>query len=145
MAKSCRFPSYLGEISADGRAERANRLANRRGPGFAVLQLDIDQLRIDDLALDLMLLGHRHQPRRIGFRFDQRPRRDGRLPTLVRSQEDNGAVAQSVRNDHLRHQASRGLQPPAPVLGGRILHTGLGVTWVSNCSQNLWITLWRTL
>ena len=89
---------------------------------------------------------HCHQPGRVGLAVDQRARGDGLLPTLVLGQEYNGAVAQPVRNDHLRHQATRGLRPPsAPLLGGRILHTEPGVTCVSNCSQNLWITLWRTI
>src|SRR5688572_16003247 len=101
MAQPCpissdAWPSHLGEIRADGRAECANRLAYRRRPRHAVRELDLDQLWIDDLALDLVPLGNRHQARRVGLGVDQCPGRDRRLPSLARRQEYDGAVTQSV-------------------------------------------------
>ena len=77
--------SRFREVRTDGRAERTDGLANRRWAPFTFLDVDIDQLRIDDLALRLVLLRQRHQPSRIGLVVDDRTRIDRRLPGLTRS------------------------------------------------------------
>src|SRR5687767_7011850 len=95
--------SNLGQIRAHRGAKRTNRFPNRRRARLAVLDLDVDQLRVDDLALALMALRHGDQAPGLGLRLDYRTSGNLRIPAFSRRQKYNRPVAEPVRDDHLRH------------------------------------------
>src|SRR6185503_8478752 len=84
----------LGEIGAHGRPEGTNDLANRDRARLAVLDLDLDQDRVDHAALTFVPLGHGQQPFGLGGLLDYRTSANRRFPALAGPQKNDDPVAE---------------------------------------------------
>ncbi len=91
------------DVRTDRGTERANHLANLGRTHLTVLDAHLDQDRVDHEAMRLILFGDLEKALRFALLFDQRARGDGGIPLATGHQENDKAVDETVRDDHLRH------------------------------------------
>src|SRR5689334_13762130 len=91
------------EIRTDRGAERPDDLADLGRSHLSVLHAHLDQDRVDHEAPGLVLLGYLEEALCLGLLVDQGAPGNGGIPLPARDQENDPAVDQTVRDNHLRH------------------------------------------